>query len=151
MINKRCLRLLCLMMIITLCNVTSAESIDLSVYNDEQLVDLLEQIQQEVVSRGIEKTATFEIGTYVVGNSIPVGNYVYKNIVSCEEMYSKDYMQGMVYVRAVNDTDDEDPSKMYEQVDNANDISPRYLTLEEGDILYSPVPFTLTIDTGLNF
>ena len=50
-----------------------AETVDLSQYNDTDLVSLLEAVQQEIANRHIEKSADLPQGSYLVGKDIPAG------------------------------------------------------------------------------
>jgi len=54
-----------------------AETIDLSMMTDSEIITLLEQVNSEVVSRGIAKTAKLPQGTYIVGRDLPAGRYIY--------------------------------------------------------------------------
>ena len=123
--------------------VAMADSIDLSGYTDEEIVELLNQVQAEVINRHIEKTATLQKGTYVAGKDIPVGSYVYAVTVLDIERFDDGFQYGTLSVRTPEDPEDESPSKLYEYVENTIAAS-YYITLDQGDKLVSPVAFTLT-------
>ncbi len=116
--------------------------IDLSGYDDDTLTALLEQVQTEVVDRGIERTAQIQIGTYVFGRDIPVGKYVLKTEQSDDS--------GYLALGAADDPEDEYPSKLYEYI-NTDEAFEAYITGEEGDWLLTQVPCTLTISAGVQF
>lgn len=49
--------------------------VDMKALSDEQIVVLLQEVNQEVMDRGIEKKAEITPGTYTAGKDIPVGKY----------------------------------------------------------------------------
>ncbi len=113
--------------------------IDLSSYSDEEIAALFEQVQIEMVSRGIGKTAIFAKGKYKVGEGqyIPPGSYVIKTTEIGSDW-------GIIQIRTPDDPEDDIPSKLYKFVE-AELPYVGYLMLEEGDFVDSPVSFTLTI------
>ena len=116
---------------------------DLSSLNDEQLVALLAEVQNEIVTRHIEKTASLTAGTYIGGRDVPVGSYVLAT-AGTEDDY------GIVSLRSVNDPADKYPSKLYEYKDGDDSYSV-FVTIEDGDTLIRPFPYTLTISGGVMF
>ena len=119
----------------------TAQVLDLSVYGDEELVNLLRQVQTEVADRGIEKTASIPAGTFVFGEDIPIGKYLLKK--------EQGDTAGMIELAAATDPAGEYPSKMYEFV--SEDVFETYITAEEGDRLTVEFPCTLTICAGIRF
>ena len=122
---------------------STEDAADLSSLNDEQLVALLAEVQSEIVARHIEKTASLTAGTYIGGRDIPAGSYVLATAGTKD-----DY--GIVSLRSVNDPAEEYPSKLYEYKDG-DDIYSVFVTIDEGDTLILPFPYTLTISGGLKF
>lgn len=116
--------------------------IDLSGYGDEQLVDLLRQVQAEIVTRNIEKTAQLSAGTYVFGQDIPVGKYVLRK--------SPGDQHGMIELAAADDPEDEYPSKLYEFL-SGTDAFETFITAENGDRLTVELPCELTVSVGVLF
>lgn len=53
--------------------------IDFSIYSDEELNTIIEELNEELATRGIGKTATISPGRYLVGRDIPAGKYVLAN------------------------------------------------------------------------
>ena len=122
----------------------SAEDVtDLSSLNDEQLVALLAEVQNEIVARHIEKTASLPAGTYIGGRDIPIGSYVL-TAAGTEVDY------GIVSLRSVNDPAEDYPSKLYE-FKHGDDRYSVFIRIEEGDTLILPFPYTLTISSGVLF
>ena len=122
----------------------SAEDVtDLSGLNDEQLVALLAEVQTEIVARHIEKTASLPAGTYIGGRDVPAGSYVLATAGTEDEF-------GIVSLRSVNDPAEGYPSKLYELKDGDDSYSV-FVTIEEGDTLILPFPYTLTISGGVMF
>jgi len=120
-----------------------AETLDLSTYTDVELLELLDQVQAEVVARRIQKTAKLQAGHYVGGRDIPVGSYtlVYAGAEGQNDI---------VWLRSVNDPEDDYPSKLYEFVSYDEGFT-AFVVIEEGDTLYLPCPYTLTVYGGLVF
>ena len=116
---------------------------DLSLLKDEQLVALLAEVQSEIVARHIEKTASLTAGTYIGGRDIPAGSYILSTAGTEDEF-------GIVSLRSVNDPADSYPSKLYELKDGDDSYSV-FVTIEEGDTLILPFPYTLTISGGVLF
>lgn len=141
--KKGFLLLLVLCLMIASISTTYAESVDLSNYDDSELLALLDQVQSEIVARHIEKVAQLPAGTYVGGKDIPAGTYVLTSNGN-----EKD--SGIVSLRSVNDDPDRYPSKLYEFVKSVNNYTV-YITMEDGDTLILPYAFTLTISGGVVF
>lgn len=57
----------------------SAFAFDFDGYSNDELIALNAELVAELVSRGIEKTATVVPGRYIVGKDIPAGKYILKN------------------------------------------------------------------------
>lgn len=121
----------------------SEEPMDLSSYSDLELITLLVEVQTEIAARKIEKTANLTAGTYIGGRDIPVGTYILAAAGTEDE-------HGIVSLRSVNDPLDDYPSKLYKHK-NGNDIYSVFVTIEEGDTLIIPFPYTLTISSGVMF
>lgn len=141
-------KLLALVLMLCLLVASSAvafaeESIDLSALTDADLVALLAEVQSEVAARKIEKTANLTAGTYIGGRDIPVGTYILAAAGTEDE-------HGIVSLRSVNDPMDDYPSKLYEHK-MGNDVYSVFVTIEEGDTLILPFPYTLTISGGVMF
>lgn len=139
-----------LVLILTVCLLTvpgpiafAEESTDLSGYSDSELLTLLAEVQAEIAARKIEKTANLTAGTYIGGRDIPVGNYILTAAGSEDE-------HGIVSLRSVNDPLDDYPSKLYEHK-HGDDVYSVFVTIEEGDTLIIPFPYTLTISAGVMF
>lgn len=123
--------------------VAFAQSGDISVYSDSELLALLEQVQAEIAARHIEKTASLTAGTYIGGKDIPAGSYVLTTAGtegSC----------GIISLRSVNDEADDWPSKLYE-FQQGNALYSVFVSIDEGDTLILPFPCTMTISSGLMF
>ncbi len=117
--------------------VVIADEIDLSAYSDDAIIELNEKVQLEVVKRGLGKMAAFARGKYTVGDYIPAGLYILK------ATGTGGWDWGNITVRTPEDQEDA-PSKLDKFV---SEFYPYvgFLILDEGDILESPVLFTLTI------
>lgn len=122
-------------------------SLDLSMYDDAALVEMLGQVQQEVVNRHIEKTAELQSGAYIGGRDIPVGTYVWTCMASGDNW-------GNVTVYALGDSGEYDEQKFWQIVgapDEGEEAASYLITVNEGEKLESGVPFSLTIYAGAAF
>ena len=64
-------RLFCLLLVsLLVVPFALADKVDLSSMSDDEIVELLTQVNNEVVSRGINKTATLLQGSYIGGKDI---------------------------------------------------------------------------------
>lgn len=138
-------RLFCLLLVsLLVVPFALADKVDLSSMTDDEIVALLTQVNNEVVSCGINKTATLPQGSYIGGKAIPAGKYIFV----CK---AKGDDWGNVTVK----TDGGDGKLILWEVVSApkNGESPDdiFVTLGEGDELKSGVPFTLTIMSGAVF
>lgn len=57
---------------------------------------------------------------------------------------------GIIYCRSVNDSDKEFPSILYEFV-GKQDTASFFVSLGEGDEMYTPFDVTLTVSAGVKF
>lgn len=141
---KKILSLLLAFTLLGLSTAARAETAsDLSHLSNDELLTLLADVQQEVVSRRLGKTARLLAGTYVVGYDIPAGVYTL-----CAD--GQDDQSGSLYLRTTRDPDGNYTSKLYEYIDAADQYA-AYVRLEEGDVLELPFPFTLTVFAGVMF
>lgn len=121
-------------------------TIDFSSYTDSELIELLGEVQAEIADRRIEKTAYAHPGAYTAGVDFPAGIYIVEK--------AEDGDSGYLSLRAggdhATDVDDADSYKFNWYISRSNDFS-RRIVIEEGDILQTDFPITLTIDHGLLF
>lgn len=122
-----------------------SETIDLAALSDEEVVSLLDQVNNEIVKRGIEKTATLSKGAYIAGVDIPVGKYVYTCLAKGDDW-------GSVTVYSDKGNGDQLLWEVVGAPEGENaDPETIFLDLKEGDQLKSGVPFSLTVQTGIKF
>ena len=126
--------LICLL----LCQFSYADTIQLDTLTDDEIVQLLQDVQQEVVDRKIEKSAQLISGDYIIGKDIPVGAYVFS-------------------------TDNEEEVTIYVYRDGINDLShiykshtitksnPLLIQCDEGDLYSIPEIVTITIYSAVSF
>ncbi len=121
-----------------------AEDFDLTRMSNEEIVVLMNQVSNEIVNRGIEKTATLAKGTYIAGVDIPAGKYVYTCLAKGEDwgnitIYSDQGAGKQLLWNVVTAPEEgEKPETIF-------------ITLNTGDQLKSGVPFSLTIMAGITF
>lgn len=140
---KRILAML-VMVLVLLGSVATAEGIELASLNDEQLVALMERVQQEIVARHIEKTATMRRGSYIAGRDIPAGSYVYTCLATGDDW-------GNVTIRADEGNGDQLFWNIAFAPEEGEEPDGYFITLKDGDRLKSDVPFSLTVYVGLRF
>ena len=125
-------------------DVTLAEGIDLSGLSNDEIVALIGRVQEEIVARHIEGTATLTGGTYIGGKDIPAGSYIFTCLASGDDwgnvtIYSDKGEGDLLFWEVVSAPEDgEEPESFF-------------ITLNEGDQLKSGVPFSLTIYAGISF
>ncbi len=119
------------------------EIIDLSGYDDDTLVALLDQVQSEIVARHIEKTALLRAGTYVFGEDIPAGKYILTKSEQAQD-------SGKIGLFTADQTVDDTPSKLYDYISSDEDYE-AYIIAEEGDWMILQIPCDLTISPGVVF
>ena len=123
---------------------TGAETVDMGKYSNEEIIALLDLVQKEIASRGIERTAIIPAGQYVGGKDIPAGSY----ILVCK---TDENHHGIVWLSAADDIlDEEYPSKLYEHI-SFNREEMFYIDVEDGGILNVPFTAQLTISGGILF
>ena len=135
-----CLLAACLLLI----SGALADVPDISGLTDDEIVELLGKVNEELVGRGIAKSAELPAGKYTGGKDLPAGSY----IITCK---TDDNHHGIVWVSAAGDDLNENyPSILYEHV-SFNSEEKYRVTIEEGGILNLPFAATLTISSGLFF
>ena len=88
--------------------------------------------------------AALSVGAYFIGEDLPMGKY----ILTCT---SNDYEHGIVWISSPDDNLEESyPSVLYENI-SFNEEQTFSVKLEEGAILYIPVPSTISINAGVVF
>ena len=123
---------------------TENGAIDLSALTDDELTALLSDVHAEISARKIQKTATLSIGSYVAGEDLPAGKYLYTCLGG-----EKDH--GII--RIVTNRGEGD-RRLYEHIlalNGSGEPTTLMFTLSDGDQLYSPMPFTLTVNPVITF
>lgn len=144
-ISVFCRRFLCcLMACLLVIPAAFADVPDISALTDDEIVELLGRVNEELVSRGISKSAELPAGKYVGGKDLPAGAY----IITCK---TDENHHGIVWVSAAaDDLNNQYPSILYEHVSFSSEEQFR-VTIEEGGILNLPFSATLTISSGMLF
>nr|DAM67725.1 MAG TPA: hypothetical protein [Caudoviricetes sp.] len=128
--------------LVLLGSVAMAEIPDVSSLTDEELETLQKALSAEFSERGIEKSAVLTQGSYVCGQDIPAGSYLFSSFA--------DKGHGIFAVYTKNEADYPSKYKVYDAASVKRDSS-YYVTLEEGDVVEIPYQFKLTITTGIKF
>ena len=133
-------RLLCVLLVFLLMIPAAIADVpDISALTDDEIVELLDKVNEELVQRGIAKSAELPAGKYTGGKDLPAGAY----IVTCK---TDDNHHGIIWVSAASDDLDSNyPSILYEHV-SFNCEEKFRVTLEEGGILNLPFAATVTMN-----
>lgn len=121
-----------------------AEGIDLAELSDDALVALMNRIQEEIVARHIEGTATLPGGAYIAGKDIPTGAYIFTCLATGDDwgnvtIYSDEGEGKQLFWEVVMAPDEGEAPESF------------FITLREGDQLKSSVAFSLTVYVGVIF
>ena len=139
-----CLLTVCLLFGCLVFPAAVADTVDLSSLTNDEIVDLLQKVNEEIVSRGISKTAKLPQGAYIAGSDLPAGWYIYTCLA-----VGDDWGNVTVY------TDGGKGKQVLWDVvtapEEGRDPTTIFITLNEGDELKSGVPFSLTIMSGAIF
>lgn len=121
-----------------------AETLSLKELSDEEILQLVEDLPAELVRRKLPKTAELAAGEYIVGRDLPAGSYVY----TCR---AKGDDWGNLTVRANGGEGKQSFWRVVSAPEKNEPEETFVLHLNEGDALYSGVPFSLTIGAGVVF
>lgn len=125
-------------------NVEATNGVDLSKFSDEELIALNKMVQQEIVNRSIEKSATIIHGTYYVGKDIPAGSYVFNAKAGSDDSI-------IFYVYADDAHRASDDHRYYEYVGRGEENS-WAISLDEGEVFtFGSGEITLTVSAGIKF
>ncbi len=124
--------------------VAAAEGIDLDALSDDELLALMRRVEEEIVGRRLEGTATLSSGSYITGRDIPAGTYIFTSLAKGDDwgnvtIYSKKGEGKQLFWEIVSAPEEgEEPESFF-------------ITLNEDDRLKSDVPFSLTVFAGVRF
>ena len=144
-ISVFCRRFLCCVLICLLLLPSALADVpDITGLTDDEIVEMLSKINEEIVSRGIMKSAELPAGKYTGGRDLPAGSY----IITCK---TDDNHHGIVWVSAAaDDLDNQYPSILYEHVSFNSEEKFRVM-IENGGILNLPFTATVTISACILF
>ena len=138
-------RFLCLVLAALLLALPAmAETVDLSKMTDDEIVALLTSVNNEIVSRGINKTASLPQGSYIGGKDLPAGRYIFTCKATGDDW-------GNVTVKAEGGSGKLIVWEVVSAPSEGEEPATIFITLSDGDELKSGVPFTLTIMSGAVF
>ena len=142
-ISVFCRRFLCCLLVcLLLIPAALADVPDLSKLTNDEIVELLGKVNEELVSRGISKTAKLPQGTYSCSQDIPAGRYIFTCLATGDDW-------GNLFVY------DENGKQVEWQVvvapKNGEDPQTAFITLQEGYKIKCSTPFSLTIMAGTIF
>ena len=144
-ISVFCRRFLCVLLaVLLLVPAALADKIDLSAMTNDEIVELLNQVNAEIVSRGISKTAKLPQGTYIAGQDIPAGRYIFTCMATGDDW-------GNVTVYTEGGKGQQILWEVMAAPKDGQDPETCFITLNKGDQLKSGVPFALTVMSGALF
>ena len=141
---KKLIALLATLVLLACAGMALAEGMDLSGLSDDEIVALMGRVQEEIVARHIEGTATLAGGSYIGGKDIPAGSYIFTCLASGNDW-------GNVTVYSENGEGDQLFWEVVSAPEDGEEPESFFITLNEGDQLKSGVPFSLTIYAGVKF
>lgn len=147
MVQKWLKQLLCLASALLLAfsfAFAAEEEINLSPLSDDQLLALMQRVNQEIVARGIQKTATIPKGAYIAGRDLPVGTYVFTCLAAGDDW-------GNVTVYSEEGNGEQLLWEIVAAPEEGEAPETFLVRLSEGDRLKSAVPFSLTVFNGILF
>ena len=121
-----------------------ADTVNLSSMTNDEIVALLDQVNAEIVSRGINKTASLPQGSYIGGKDLPVGRYIFTCKATGDDW-------GNVTVKSEGGAGKLIVWEVVSAPSEGEEADTIFITLNDGDELKSGVPFTLTIMSGAIF
>ena len=134
----------CLMVCLLLIPAALADTINLSSLSDAEIVDLLNRVNAEIVSRGISKTAKLPQGAYIAGKDLPAGKYILTVMATGNDW-------GNVTVYSEGGKGKQLLWEVVSAPEKGQEPETIFITLNAGDQLKSGVPFSLTIMSGALF
>lgn len=135
-----CLLTACLLLI----PAAVADTVDMSAMSDDEVVALLTEVNEEIVRRGINKTAKLPQGTYYAGRDIPAGRYIFTCLAVGDDW-------GNVTVYSEGGKGRQLQWEVVAAPKEGEEPETIFVTLSDGDQLKSGVPFSLTIMSGALF
>ena len=141
---KKWIALLVALIIAACAAIALAEDIDLAGLSDDDIVALMGRVQEEIVARHIEGTATLAGGTYIAGKDIPAGSYIFTCLATGDDwgnvtIYSEKGEGKQLFWEVVSAPEEGEEAESF------------FITLNPDDQLKSGVPFSLTIYAGVSF
>ena len=134
-----------LITLLTLClSVTAWAEVNLSEMSDDEILAFASQLDAEIVSRGLEKSATLPKGTYIAGQELPAGSYIFTCLAKGSDW-------GSVTVKTDEGKGDQLLWEVVEAPKEGEDADCFFIRLHDGDELKSGVPFSLAIVAGMLF
>ena len=121
-----------------------ADTADLSALSDDEVIALLDKVNEEIVRRGINKTAKLPEGSYIAGNDLPAGKYIFTCLATGDDW-------GNVTVYSDGGKGKQILWNIVSAPENGEEPTTMFITLNQGDELKSGVPFSLTIMSGALF
>lgn len=136
---------LCVLLItLLLIPAAMADTVDLTAMTDAEVTALLEQVNQEIVTRGINKTAKLPQGAYIAGKDLPVGRYILTVLAKGDDW-------GNLTVKSQEGKGELILWDVVSAAETGEEPQTIFVTLSKDDKLDCDVPFSLTIMTGAVF
>lgn len=144
-ISVFCRRFLCCLLVcLLLVSAALADAPDISGLSNDEIVELLGKVNEELVSRGINKTAKLPQGAYIGGKDLPAGKYIFTCLATGDDW-------GNVTVYSEGGKGKQLLWEVMAAPEKGVDPETCFITLNNGDQLKSGVPFSLTIMSGAIF
>ena len=122
-------------------SVAFADGIDLSILTNEEVTQLIVDLKDEIVKRGIKVSATLPVGKYVGGKEIPIGSYV---IAYETGDYGDAFPYGYISIAAPDDDLKNAKPSILNTYISTNEKGELKIEINEGDILILEIPVTIS-------
>ena len=146
-----------LMLVFSMLTAAFAADIDFMGMTDDEVIEMTKACQQELVDRGIGKSAELNNGYYVAGYDIPAGSYIASIVAAEETEESNRYygnQKGIAVYNSIEDMDEGNPV-WYDSIStkDAEHQMEVAFNLKDGQYLMVDGEGTvkITITTGVEF
>ncbi len=140
--------ILCLLLVLSSVTLALADTVDLSTFDNDALLELLQQVQQEVVNRKLAKSATLPAGSYIVGKDLPSGSY----ILNCK--YDGGWWADIYVIGNGGEGKEKFNGTVFAEDNATASVKGEgswKIVLEDGDLFKCTSEVTLTVSTGIVF
>ena len=147
---------LALVLVFSVITAAFAADIDFAGMTDDEVIEMTKACQQELVDRGIGKSAELENGYYLVGSDFPAGSYIFTVTAAelTEDSSSYENHKSLFIFNSLEDMD-EGGSLWRVRASTSDDVAQKVVSFNLQDGQYVDIEgtgtVTITITTGIEF